>query len=77
MKILNIWKNQYLNYAPPSRSEGPRSCQLATQGGLSTFEQVLTINYVTTVTTFTADTTVNIVLIVITAKMVSSVTVGY
>ena len=46
-------------------------------GCISIFEQVLTVNYVTTVTTLTADTTVYIVLIVITATMVSSVTVGY
>ena len=46
-------------------------------GFISNIEQVLTANYVTTGTTFTADTTVNIVVITITATMVSSVTVGY
>ena len=45
-----------------------------TGGCISIFEQVLTVNYVTTVNTFTAVTTINIGLIVIT--MVSSVTVG-
>ena len=44
------------------------------KGCISIFEQVLTVNYVTTVNTFTAVTTINIGLIVIT--MVSSVTVG-
>ena len=50
-------------------------------GCISIFEQVLTVNYFTTVTTFTANTTVNIdyiiVLIAITATTVSSVNVGY
>ena len=55
---------------PPSSPKWPRRC-------ISIFDQVLTVIYVTTVTTFTADTTVNLVLIVIKATMVSSVTVGY
>ena len=38
-------------------------------GCISIFEQVLTGNYVTTVTTVTADTTVNRVIIVITATL--------
>ena len=60
---------------PPQDLKGQGVADGNAGGCISIFEQALAVNYFT-VTTFTADTTVNIVLIVITATMVSSDTVG-
>ena len=62
-------------YAPPLKPKGLTIGNA--RGCVSIFFEVLTVNFFTTVTTFIADTTLNIVLIVITATMVSSGTVGY
>ena len=62
---------------PPRGWKGQGVADRQRGGCISILEQVLTVKYVTTVATFTANTTVNKIFIVITATMVSSVTLGY